>query len=143
MTGLDQLLRRAGVNRLLAQAHIARIRDGKIAHHAPATPVLVDASRRPLDNLASLTNAFPRATLGVSPPANGAHLCFAAFALDRSPDDFAFNLAPGGAFAIVAFHDLTHEEVALKAAGLTVTRRTHAAGLGHSLAGVKPVAHHP
>lgn len=140
MLGLDTVLRRAAVDRLLAQSHIARIRGGEIAHHAPAAPVLFDASPDALANLTHLTRAFPRADMRAAPAPQSAHLGFATFGLDRSAEAFAACLCPGGAFAVLATHDLSPLMAELRQAGLTVTARRHWGGLGHSLAGVKPVA---
>lgn len=140
MVALDAMLRRAAINRLVAQSHIARLRNGAIAHHAPAAPILLDVSTEPLANAAALTRAFPRARIGASAMDGVANLGFAAFGFNQSAADFDGSLAPGGAFAIVAAHDLTELADALRATGLRVTARTHLGGLGHSLAGVKPVA---
>lgn len=140
MMGLDATLRRMAVNRLLAQSHIARLRDGAIAHHAPAAPILLDASADPLANTAALTRAFPRSRIGVHAVKGSANLGFAAFGFDQSALEFSSALAPGGAFAIVATHDMTEMAAALQAAGLRVTARSHFGGFGQSLAGVKPVA---
>lgn len=138
--GLDGVLRRAACDRLQAQSQIARIRDGKIAHHAPALPVLYDASPVPAANEHALARRFARATRVTAPPAEGADLVFAAFGMAIAPVDFAAVLRPQAAFVIVCTTDLTDLAADLKNAGLTVTHRRHLAGFGQSLAGVKPIA---
>lgn len=140
LIGLDRVLIRRGVDRLLAQSHIARIRNGQIAHHAPAAPLLLDASANPLPHVQVLTQAFQRAKLSASVQNGAAQLVFAAFGSDQDMPELAAALCPGGAFAMVSFQPLDDLASEAKAASLTVTKRRHWGGLAHSIAGFKPIA---